>query len=244
MLEAGIMAAGMLGSAALSKGSSPDYSGETQQAINAYNEQAQKGIDTLKQHEAQGRTDITGYLSNAQKYSQPYTQAGTSALSSYMGALGLGGSQANLSAINSFQTFPGYQFAVNEALKGTQAKGAATGMTGSGAEQKELMKQATGLANQQYGDWESQLRQLSGMGQQSAEQAAQREMGAGTELSRQGQGYAGSLSELFQNMGSADANAILAQMAMESKDAASQRGLFGGVLGGLTDTAANYFGGK
>lgn len=224
--------------------SSPDYSGETQQAINAYNEQANKAQEAINQHEAQGRTDITGYLANAQKYTQPYTQAGQSALSSYMGALGLGGSQANLNAINSFQTSPGYQFAVNEALKGTQAKGAATGTTGSGAEQKALMKQAQGMANQEYSNWENQLRSLAGMGQTSAEAAAQREMGAGTELAKQGQGYSTSLSDLFQNMGAANANAILAQMAMESKDAAANKSLFGGLIGSGADVATSYFGGR
>jgi hypothetical protein len=220
--------------------SKPDYSGESNQAINAYNEQANKGIDTLNQHEAQGRTDITGFLSRAQGYSQPYTQVGQSALSSYMGSLGLGGSQANLNAVNSFQTSLGYQFAVNEALKGTQAKGAATGSTGSGAEQKELMKQSQEYANQEYGGWQKQLQSLAGMGQQSAEASAGREMDAGKLLSTQGQGYAGSLSGLYQDMGSANANAILAQMAMESKDAAANKQLMGGVLGGLFTGGANY----
>ena len=220
----------------------PDYEGMTQDALNAYQSQAEKARQALESRETQGRTDITGGLSTAQGYSQPYTQAGTSALQSYMGALGLGGSQANLSAIKSFQTSPGYQFALNEGLKGIQRQGAATGLTGSGAQQKELMKYSQGLANQQYGDWENQLKALTGIGQTSAESSAGREMQAGTNLANQGQYYGGQLSNLFQNMGSAESNAILSQMAMEGKNYESLLGLGGSVLGGLTTGLTSLFG--
>jgi len=79
-----------------------------------------------------------------------------------------------------FQQDPGYQFARDEGLGAIERQMAARGLSGSSQEQKNMMKYATGLAGQQYGQGharamqEHQARQgqrmgLAGMGQRSYE---------------------------------------------------------------------------
>ena len=113
---------------------------------------------------------------------------------------------------------------------------AASGMRGSGLEQKSLLREATGLANKEYGGWQSKLSELAGMGQRSAETAAERQTGAGGTLAQLGFGYGGKLSDIQMSMGKAQAEA---EMAKAQAEAESDSGFWGG-LGTLAGGVAGF----
>jgi hypothetical protein len=193
----------------------------------------QKAEDEFGAHEAQGRSDITGYLKEAQGYTEPYRTAGTSSLQAYLGSLGLGGSAAQQSALKSFQTSPGYQFALQQGLNGVQSSAAAGGYGMSGAEQKALSDYGQNMANQEYGNWQKQLFGLAGMGQTSSENAANRSFQAGSLLANQGQQYAQDYGNLYGNMAQAQSEADIAKAQAAAKAQSSQASGIGGLIGGV-----------
>jgi hypothetical protein len=214
--------------------SSKDMNSAYDKSMEDYLKYMQKAEDEFRQHEAQGRTDITGYLKEAQGYTEPYRNAGTSALESYMGSLGLGGGEAQQSAYKSFQTTPGYQFALNQGLNSVNANASAGGYGQSGAEQKALLNYGQGMANQEYGNWQNKLFGLSGMGQQSAENSANRSFQTGGLLANQGQQYAHDYGTMYGNIAQAQAEADIAKAQAAAKAKSSGAAGAGGLLGGIT----------
>ena len=67
---------------------------------------------------------------------------------------------------NSFQSSPGFQFALNTGLDGVSRQLAAKGMSDSGNALAELTKYGTGLASQEYGNTLDRLGKFSGQEQQ------------------------------------------------------------------------------
>ena len=187
------------------------FGGGAEDANKQYQQYMQQAMDEMRQHEAQGRQDITGYTQQAIGYGDPYRQAGQQALGAYEGTLGLQGGSGQQQALDRFKASPGYQYAVQQAMQGAQRGEAARGLGGSGAEQAELQRRAQGLASQEYGQYQDRLGSLAGMGQQSASQAAQLAYGAGGELSNLGLGYAGQQSGLYDEMGQSAAEARMAK---------------------------------
>jgi len=189
----------------------------------------------LRRHEEIGREDIQRGLEGAQQYGAPYRGAGETALQSYMGSLGLGGAGARQSALEAFQASPGYQFALEEGLKGVQRGLAPRGLAGSGREAKELSRYATGLAGQEYGGWQQQLADLATGGRASAEQAAQRQYQTGGQLAELGVGYGGSLADLYERLSQSQAESQLAQAqaAQQRGQAFGQFGIGSAILGKL-----------
>jgi len=96
----------------------------------------------------------------------PYVTAGTSALEKQQTLLGIGeggmeGAQAALEGT------PGYQFNLQQGLKGIQAGAAARGGTLGGRALKELQTRGAGIASGTYNTTLAQLGQVSGMGMQA-----------------------------------------------------------------------------
>jgi hypothetical protein len=111
-------------------------------------------------------------------YLDPYNKAGQTALSPLTGLLT--GNQYDPTTgkttaidqnqrMNLFQQSPGYQFSLDQALKGIQASQAARGNLLSGGGQKEIAEFASGYASQNSNDYINQLFQLAGGGQQAAQ---------------------------------------------------------------------------
>ena len=114
-------------------------------------------------------------------YMQPYQQAGTQALGQYQGALG---QQADPTAfydqiMSHYAQSPAAKFQEQQGIGALQNRAAATGMTGSGQEMKDIMKYSQGLASQGQqdylknilgirGDYMSGLKGLGLQGQQAA----------------------------------------------------------------------------
>ncbi len=57
-------------------------------------------------------------------------------------------------AVNTFQTSPGYQFAVDQALGQVARQGASRGLLDSGAGLRALTDRAQGMANQEFNNWQ------------------------------------------------------------------------------------------
>jgi len=226
-LLGGATAGGLLGGS-----SSQDIGKAYDKSMQDYMMYMQKAEDEFKSHEAQGRTDITGYLKEAQGYTEPYRTAGTSALQSYMGSLGLGGGEAQQSAYKSFQTSPGYQFALQQGLNSIDAGAAAGGYGQSGAEQKALLNYGQQTANQEYSKWQDKLFGLSGMGQTSAENSAKRSFQTGGLLADQGQQYAQDYGTMYGNMAQAQSEADIAKAQAQAKAKSSQGSGIGALIGG------------
>ena len=105
----------------------------------------------------QGRSDITSGYGQAQNLFAPIvagSQAGASAYGDITGANGVAG-QDRARAL--FQTDPGYQFARDQALQATDRTTGTGGFQGSGNVLAALEDRASGLAQQQYGNYVSRL---------------------------------------------------------------------------------------
>ena len=122
-----------------------------------------QAIDTAGRLYGQG----AGALERAAGGYDPYMQAGTRALGTYEGSLGLGGADARTAALNAFQTGPGYQFSVDEATRNAQRAANRTGMTYSGNTIDATTRLGQNLASQEYGTWQNRLQGLAGQGLQA-----------------------------------------------------------------------------
>jgi hypothetical protein len=75
----------------------------------------------------------------------------------YQNALGLNGSSGNAAASSAFTTDPGYQFSQNQGIQALMRTAAARGDVGGGGLSTDLAGYVTNGANQQYGNWLSNL---------------------------------------------------------------------------------------
>ncbi len=168
-LPVAILGAGALGAGASLLGSS-EQAGAAKDASDL----------NYRQYE-EGRADLA-----------PWRQAGTNALASISGELGLPGSEGYTSA---FRTSPGYQFAYDQGMKGVNNAFAASGKLGSGARAKGIFDYGHGMADQDYGNWFARLQSAAGLGQTAT--------GQGVQL---GQNFANNQGNLFQDRAAATAS--------------------------------------
>lgn len=124
----------------------------------------------------------------------PWLEAGRSALTNYMGEMGLGDAGFQ----SQFQATPGYDFLVKEGEKGVMNNLSALGMRDSGAALKSLTQFRTGLASQEYGNYMNRLGALSGVGQTQA-----------NTLGQMGQNVATNMGNNIQNAGTARASGYM-----------------------------------
>lgn len=106
-----------------------------------------------------GERDLRQNYGAADQYFQPYAETFGRGSKLYADALGLYGDEGSSAARDAFHTGPGYDFAVNEALKGVLRNSSATGSLASGNTLSALQDRGNQLANQEYGGW---LDRLSG----------------------------------------------------------------------------------
>lgn len=71
-----------------------------------------------------------------------------------------------------FQETPGYQFAFNEGMRAIDASAASRGMLRSGATMQAQQERATGLANQEFGNYLARLSGQATLGSNAAAQTA------------------------------------------------------------------------
>lgn len=87
-------------------------------------------------------------------------------------------------AMSRFETSPGYQFQLDEAMKASNFMSG--GMSMSGPQARRLQEIAQGTANLEFGKYTQGLQSLAGVGQSSAESGASRGMSVGQSV---GQNY-------------------------------------------------------
>jgi hypothetical protein len=213
------------------------FGGGIKDAQRQYQDYMQKGMQEMEQRRLEGRGDIQQSLEQALGYGAPYRAVGGEALGALGAGLGLAGGGAQQGALDRFKESPGYQFALQQGLTGVSRGLAARGLAGSGAEARELQRTGQGLASEEYGQYQSRLAGLAGMGQTAAEQAAQQAQQAGSELSRAGEYYGGAEAGLYGQMGQAAAQARMAEAQRTS-------GLIGGLAGMAFDVAGGLPWGK
>jgi hypothetical protein len=130
----------------------------------------QKAADALKAGYQTGKKDAYGAIDKGvsganEDYAaalglyQPLAQTFSKGSQTYADALGLNGADGNARATSAYQTGPGYQFALDQALQAVNRGASAQGQLGSGQTSLDTMKAAYGLADQDYGNW---LERLSG----------------------------------------------------------------------------------
>lgn len=207
------------------------------QAYGAYSDQIQKAIAEYEAAQKQGRTDVMGMYGKAMGYEQPYLQAGGQGMQAYLGTLGLPGGEGRQSAINRFQTSPGYKFAMQQGTQALQRQGAASGLTGSGAEARALTQYGQGLANQQYGQYQGRLAGLAQMGAGMGQTMGQQSLGTGQFLANLGRGYAQDIGGAYGSLGAGAASSIMAGYGADARQRAAMWNAFG-KLGGAAIGAA------
>jgi hypothetical protein len=126
---------------------------------------AKKGAEAQAQSSEAAIKEQRRQFDIQNKQMQPWLQSG-------QGALGRM-DQLLAGNMSGFQTDPGYQFALQEGMKGIDRRAAAGGKYASGGTLKDLMRYGQGMANQQYGDYWNRLAGMSGVGQTTGSQLGQ-----------------------------------------------------------------------
>jgi hypothetical protein len=98
----------------------------------------------------------------------PDITAGYGTLQDQQDLLGLNGPDAATAAMAKFQTSPGYQFQLQQGLRGVDAGAAAKGMLRSGATLKAEETYGQGLANQDFTNYYNRLMGISTLGETAA----------------------------------------------------------------------------
>jgi hypothetical protein len=104
----------------------------------------------------EARGQIEGYYNKAVGYQQPYYDVGTQNLQTVNQRNAAGyydmPTQTYQQPQFNFQADPGYQFRMNEGMRGINNNMSAQGMSLSGATMKALQKYGQGMASQEYGN--------------------------------------------------------------------------------------------
>lgn len=133
IIAAGVGAAGSIGAAAI--------------GANAQTSAAKSAAQTENSMYDTGLNFATTQLNNAKDFLNPYITAGSNALTNFTNALP---SLTKPFSAATLPTTPGYQFDLNQGLKGVQNSYAAQGLGSSGAAEKGAASFATGTAQNTY----------------------------------------------------------------------------------------------
>lgn len=105
----------------------------------------------------QGVDQATPYLQEVVDLYSSLSPEDLAARDMYLNSIGLHGDTWNQTALDTFQASPGYQYSVDQAEQAILRNNAATGGVLSGNTGLALNKNATDLANQEWGNWQDRL---------------------------------------------------------------------------------------
>lgn len=140
------------------------------------------------------RTGITGLLNNnntagynaqinagnqIQGDYSPFLQTGTAANTTLGNLNGLNGTAAQTGAQQNWQNTPGYQFALNQGINAVDADAAAKGQAVGGNNQQAIQQYGTGLADQTYNNYLTNLQNQVNTGVSAAGGVATGQAGVG-----------------------------------------------------------------
>jgi hypothetical protein len=128
-----------------------------------------EGLNYLQAGGDQARTDLqagaagaTGLLGQAGAVYDPLVQGGGAAFGRLLDATGANGADGSARAADAFRAAPGYEYARDEALGAVQRAAGARGDLAGGNATTDLLKTATGLADQSYQQYVNNLSGLQG----------------------------------------------------------------------------------
>lgn len=161
--------------------------------------------------------ETQGYLGQATNAYQPLVSGGLGALGSYFDGIGANGADGSARAAAAFQASPGYEFARDQALSAVQRSAASRGGLAGGNLTADILKIATGLADQSYQQHLDNLKSGVGIYSQGVQ-------GMANGLNAQGgasQNYGNGLSALDTGQGNMQAS-ILGQGAALQQNLGNQ----------------------
>lgn len=188
----------------------------------------------------QGYADSTGALGNAYGQTQgylsqlgalyaPMAQGGRAAYDRYLDAVGANSADGSTRAAEAFQAGPGYQYALDQALGAVQRTAAARGGLAGGNATADILRTATGLGNQAFQQYVTNLSNAA--------------TSYGTGLAGQAQGLAGqaNASQAYGNTLAGLGQTYGQNMANVFGTASGQQANFGNAVAGLQTNAANQY---
>jgi len=218
------------------------------QAAGAYREAAQRAMGEINSSYDTGRTDINEGYDQGMQYLDPYLAGDQSGNQAYLASLGLLGKDAQNQSYENYQETPGYQFAMQQGLRGVDNSAASRGLNKSGAAIKGVLQYSQGLANQEFGRWQDRLQGLSSLGHQLANETANRSQTKGQNLADLARWRGNTIGSYETGVGASDANSAMAagQARAEGKQAQwnALSGLAGGIAGKTNLPGGGFFGGK
>lgn len=185
------------------------------------------GYNNAKTDLANQYGQTQGYLGQATSAYQPLVSAGQNSLGAYYDAIGANGADGSTRAASAFQAAPGYQYALDQALGSVQRTAAARGGLAGGNATADILKTATGLADQGYQQYVDNLK--GGVGTYTTGV-----QGLSSGLTNQGnasQSYGNGLAALDTGQGNAQAT-ILGQAATGQQN-------LGNAFNGLINNSTN-----
>jgi len=204
LIAAGVSAVGTIAGSAISAHAAGKAAGEQEQAASNATQEEQYQFDQTNQNEA------------------PYRQAGVTALNQLNAGTAAGGQFTQQYTGADLASDPGYQFRLQQGLKGVQNSGSASGMSLSGAQLSALDQYNQGFAsneyqnaynryNQQQQQRYNNLYNLAGLGQQAtavtgqlgqqtANQIASNDIGAGNAAAAGTIGQANAINSGISNL--------------------------------------------
>ena len=166
---------------------------------------------------------------------------GDAALNQQKALLGLSGADAQAQATAQFQESPGQKFLRERQERALMRNASAMGGLGGGNVRTALQEQAAGIANQQFGQYQDQLNNLSLMGAQAGGTVApfltERDpritaQSNAVPLASLASGKSNAVSNLYNQGGQARASGILGQQQANAARSTRNNQMLMGVLGG------------
>jgi len=130
---------------------------------------------------------------------EPWRNSGQNALMRTSALSGAEGPEAATAAMEGFTASPGYQFRLDEGMRGVDAGAAAKGMLRSGATLKREQAFAQGLASDEFSQYYNRLNALSQQGLNAASGTGNAEMQAGQGMANTALGGANAQSSIYGN---------------------------------------------
>lgn len=221
-------------------------------------------LGALTQGYGQARNDVTAgygaaqpFLSKLGEAYDPMVQGGQSAFNGYLDAIGANGAEGNARATANFQAGPGYEYARDQALEAVQRSAAARGGLAGGNLTADILKTVTGLADQNWQQYTTNLQNgagflntgLAGQAQGLGAQA-NAAIGQGTALGALGQASgrdtanlygttAGLQNEFGQGIANLWNNATAGTVANNNMLAKAKTEASGNLLGGILGGASS-----
>lgn len=161
-------------------------------------------------------------FNTVQQNLEPYNQTGQTAMGTLNNLL----SPNSLTAMQTLQSLPGYQFTLNQGLQAVQSGAAARGLGSSGAAMRGAADYATGLANQNYLSYANQLQNLTNTGESAAAGVGQAAMSTGQGISNNLTGMGNAQAAADISTGNAFSNTLNNLLLLTA--AGGKGGLYGG----------------